>query len=346
MKKMSTYLNDYDYYLPDDLIGQVPTEPRDYSKLMIVNRKENKIEHKHFFDILDYLKKGDVLVRNSTKVIPARIFGKKETGGILEILLIKRIEIDTWECLLKPAKKLKLGQKIYIGENNELIAELLEIKEDGNRILKFYYEGTFEENLDKLGNMPLPPYITKSLKEKNRYQTVYAIKGESVAAPTAGLHFTEELLKKIEDKGIEIVDIFLEVGLGTFRPVQVENVLEHKMHSESFEISQESATIINKAKKEGRRIIAVGTTATRALESSVNENGVLIPQKTDTEIFIYPSYKFKIVDGLITNFHLPKSTLLMLVSALYQREKMLDIYNLAVQEKYKFFSFGDAMFIY
>lgn len=346
MKKMSTYLNDYDYYLPDDLIGQVPTEPRDYSKLMIVNRKENKIEHKHFFDILDYLKKGDVLVRNSTKVIPARIFGKKETGGILEILLIKRIEIDTWECLLKPAKKLKLGQKIYIGENNELIAELLEIKEDGNRILKFYYEGTFEENLDKLGNMPLPPYITKSLKEKNRYQTVYAIKGESVAAPTAGLHFTEELLKKIEDKGIEIVDIFLEVGLGTFRPVQVENVLEHKMHSETFEISQESATIINKAKKEGRRIIAVGTTATRALESSVNENGLLIPQKTDTEIFIYPSYKFKIVDGLITNFHLPKSTLLMLVSALYQREKMLDIYNLAVQEKYKFFSFGDAMFIY
>lgn len=344
--KMSTYLSDYDFFLPDNLIGQSPREPRDHSKLMLINKKNNSIEHKHFYDIIDYLTAGDVLVRNSTKVIPARIFGHKDTGGVLEILLIKRIDIDTWECLLKPAKKLKLNQKVYIGQNNELIAELLEIKEDGNRVLKFYYKGTFEENLDKLGNMPLPPYITENLKDKNRYQTVYAIKGESVAAPTAGLHFTDELLKKIADKGVEIVDVFLEVGLGTFRPVQTENVLEHKMHEEIFEIPEESANIINKARSEGRRIISVGTTATRALESSVDDNGKLIAQKRDTGIFIYPGYKFKIVDGLITNFHLPKSTLLMLVSALYEREKMLEIYKIAIQEKYHFFSFGDAMFIY
>nr|WP_241636316.1 tRNA preQ1(34) S-adenosylmethionine ribosyltransferase-isomerase QueA [Fusobacterium gastrosuis] len=343
---MSTYLSDYDFFLPDNLIGQSPREPRDHSKLMLINKKNNSIEHKHFYDIIDYLTAGDVLVRNSTKVIPARIFGHKDTGGVLEILLIKRIDIDTWECLLKPAKKLKLNQKVYIGQNNELVAELLEIKEDGNRVLKFYYKGTFEENLDKLGNMPLPPYITENLKDKNRYQTVYAIKGESVAAPTAGLHFTDELLKKIADKGVEIVDVFLEVGLGTFRPVQTENVLEHKMHEEIFEIPEESANIINKARSEGRRIISVGTTATRALESSVDDNGKLIAQKRDTGIFIYPGYKFKIVDALITNFHLPKSTLLMLVSALYEREKMLEIYKIAIQEKYHFFSFGDAMFIY
>lgn len=344
--KMSTYLNDYDYNLPNELIGQIPANPRDHSKLMLVDKKNNKIEHKHFFDIIDFLEKGDILVRNSTKVIPARIFGKKETGGVLEILLIKRIDIDTWECLLKPAKKLKLGQKIYIGDNSELIAELIEIKDDGNRVLKFFYEGSFEENLDKLGKMPLPPYISETLKEKERYQTVYAIKGESVAAPTAGLHFTEELLKKIEEKGIEIVNIFLEVGLGTFRPIHAENVLEHKMHQEYFEIPEESAKIINKAKNEGRRIISVGTTTTRALESSVDECGNLISQKRNTEIFIYPGYKFKIVDALITNFHLPKSTLLMLVSALYEREKILEIYKLAVEKKYHFFSFGDAMFIY
>ena len=343
---MSTYLSDYDYFLPEELIGQNPREPRDSAKLLIINSKNDSIEHKHFFDIIDYLKAGDVLVRNSTKVIPARIYGHKDTGGILEILLIKRVDIDTWECLLKPAKKLKLGQKVYIGKNNILVAELLEIKENGNRILKFNYDGTFEENLDKLGTMPLPPYIIKSLENKERYQTVYAIKGESVAAPTAGLHFTKELLKKIEAKGIQIVDIFLEVGLGTFRPVQTENVLEHKMHEELFEIPLESANIINKAKEEGRRIISIGTTATRALESSVDKNGKLISQKKDTGIFIYPGYKFKIVDALITNFHLPKSTLLMLVSALYDREKILKIYEIAIEEKYHFFSFGDAMFIY
>lgn len=342
---MSTHLSDYDYYLPENLIGQKPREPRDYSKLLVVDRSTGKTEDKHFYDIIDYLQKGDVLVRNSTKVIPARLFGKKESGGVLELLLIKRIDLDTWECLLKPAKKLKLAQKIYIGDKNELVAELIEIKEDGNRILKFTYEGTFEENLDKLGKMPLPPYIVEKLEEKDRYQTVYAIKGESVAAPTAGLHFTKDLLEKIKAKEVEIVDIFLTVGLGTFRPVQVDDILEHKMHSEFFEISEEAAQKINRAKAEGRRIISVGTTSTRALESAVDENGKLRACSQDTSIFIYPDYKFKIVDALITNFHLPKSTLLMLVSALYSREKMLEVYEEAVKKEYHFFSFGDAMFI-
>lgn len=343
---MSTKLHDYDYYLPEELIGQEPREPRDHAKLMLVDKNNKKLEHKHFYDIIDYLHEGDILVRNSTKVIPARLFGHKETGGVLEILLIKRINLDTWECLLKPAKKLKLGQKLYVGQNNELIAELIEIKDDGNRVLKFSYEGAFEEVLDKLGNMPLPPYIVESLKEKERYQTVYAQKGESVAAPTAGLHFTKELLEKIEKKGIKIVDIFLEVGLGTFRPVQTEDVLDHKMHEEMFEIPKEAADIINQAKLEGKRVISVGTTSTRALESSVDENGKVVAQKNSTEIFIYPGYKFKVVDALITNFHLPKSTLLMLVSAFSNREFMLGVYRTAVEERYHFFSFGDAMFIY
>lgn len=343
---MSTKLHDYDYHLPEELIGQEPREPRDHARLMLVDRENKKIEHKHFYDIIDYLHEGDILVRNSTKVIPARLFGHKETGGVLEILLIKRINLDTWECLLKPAKKLKLGQKLYVGQNNELIAELIEIKDDGNRVLKFTYEGAFEEVLDKLGNMPLPPYIVETLKEKERYQTVYAQRGESVAAPTAGLHFTKELLDRIEKKGIKIVDIFLEVGLGTFRPVQTEDVLDHKMHEEVFEIPQEAADIINRAKAEGRRVISVGTTSTRALESSVDESGKVIAQKSSTEIFIYPGYRFKVVDALITNFHLPKSTLLMLVSAFSNREFMLDVYGMAVAEKYHFFSFGDAMFIY
>ena len=343
---MSTKLHDYDYYLPQELIGQSPREPRDHARLMLVDRKNHTVEHKHFYDIIDYLNEGDILVRNSTKVIPARLFGHKETGGVLEILLIKRIDLDTWECLLKPAKKLKLGQKLYVGTNKELVAELIEIKDDGNRVLKFEYEGAFEEVLDKLGSMPLPPYIVEKLKDKDRYQTVYAQKGESVAAPTAGLHFTKELLEKIEKKGIKIVDIFLEVGLGTFRPVQTEDVLEHKMHEESFEIPEEAARIINQAKAEGRRVISVGTTSTRALESSVDDSGKVIAQKSSTQIFIYPGYKFKVVDALITNFHLPKSTLLMLVSAFSSREFMLDVYRTAVEEKYHFFSFGDAMFIY
>lgn len=343
---MSTKLHDYDYHLPEELIGQEPREPRDHARLMLVDKINKKIEHKHFYDIIDYLQEGDILVRNSTKVIPARLFGHKETGGVLEILLIKRINLDTWECLLKPAKKLKLGQKLYVGQNSELVAELIEIKDDGNRVLKFTYEGAFEEVLDKLGNMPLPPYIVETLKEKERYQTVYAQRGESVAAPTAGLHFTKELLEKIEKKGIKIVDIFLEVGLGTFRPVQTEDVLDHKMHEEIFEIPQEAADIINKGKAEGRRIISVGTTSTRALESSVDENGKVIAQKASTDIFIYPGYEFKVIDALITNFHLPKSTLLMLVSAFSSREFMLSVYETAVKEKYHFFSFGDAMFIY
>ena len=343
---MSTKLHDYDYHLPEELIGQEPREPRDHARLMLVDKTNKKIEHKHFYDIIDYLQEGDILVRNSTKVIPARLFGHKETGGVLEILLIKRINLDTWECLLKPAKKLKLGQKLYVGQNSELVAELIEIKDDGNRVLKFTYEGAFEEVLDKLGNMPLPPYIVETLKEKERYQTVYAQRGESVAAPTAGLHFTKELLEKIEKKGIKIVDIFLEVGLGTFRPVQTEDVLDHKMHEEIFEIPQEAADIINKGKAEVRRIISVGTTSTRALESSVDENGKVIAQKASTDIFIYPGYEFKVIDALITNFHLPKSTLLMLVSAFSSREFMLSVYETAVKEKYHFFSFGDAMFIY
>lgn len=343
---MSTKLHDYDYHLPEELIGQQPREPRDHARLMLVDKTNRTVEHKIFYEIIDYLHEGDILVRNSTKVIPARLFGHKETGGVLEILLIKRIDLNTWECLLKPAKKLKVGQKLYIGEKNELIGELIEIKDDGNRIIKFEYEGAFEEVLDKLGKMPLPPYIVEALKEKDRYQTVYAIKGESVAAPTAGLHFTKELLEKIEKKGIKIVDIFLEVGLGTFRPVQTEDVLDHKMHEETYEIPQEAADIINEGKKNGKRIISVGTTSTRALESAVDENGLVKATKGSTDIFIYPGYKFKVIDALITNFHLPKSTLLMLVSAFSSREFMLDVYKTAVEEKYHFFSFGDAMFIY
>lgn len=345
VKRLSTKTSDYDFDLPDKLIGQSPVEPRDHSRLMVFKRDKKTIEDRYFFNIIDYLKPGDVLVRNSTKVIPARLFGKKDTGGILEILLIKRVAIDTWECLLKPAKKLKIGQKLEIGENKELIAELIEIKEDGNRVLKFFYEGTFEAVLDKLGKMPLPPYILESLQNKDRYQTVYALKGESVAAPTAGLHFTSQLLENIKKKGIEIVDIFLEVGLGTFRPVQTDDVLEHKMHEEKFEIPEEAVKKINLAKREKRRVIAVGTTTVRALESSLNSDGVLVPNKGNTEIFIYPGYTFKVVDALITNFHLPKSTLLMLVSAFSSKEDILKVYKNAVEKEYNFFSFGDAMFI-
>ena len=337
-------LSDYDFYLPEELIGQTPAEPRDSSKLMVLNKNTKEIEHKIFRNIIDYLKAGDVLVRNSTKVIPARLIGKKETGGIHEVFLLKRINLDTWEVLINKAKKVKIGQTLTFGDI--LKGELLEIKDDGNRIIKFLYDGSFEEILDKLGQMPLPPYITEKLENKERYQTVYAIKGQSVAAPTAGLHFTEDLFNKIKEKGIEVVDVFLEVGLGTFRPVQVENVLEHKMHSEFYEVPKEAVTIINKAKKEGRRIIAVGTTAIRTLESACNDEGLLTEKKDDTEIFIYPGYKFKVVDALITNFHLPKSTLLMLVSALAGKDFIFKAYDEAVKNKYKFFSFGDATFIY
>ncbi len=343
---MSTLLSDYDYNLPEELIGQKPAEPRDHSRLMTVDRSLEKIEHKRFYDIVDYLDHGDVLVRNSTKVIPARMIGRKETGAVMEVFLLKRIDINTWECMIRQAKKLKLGQKLIIGENSEIVATLLEVKEDGNRVLSFEYEGAFEEVLDKLGQMPLPPYITEKLSEKERYQTVYAKKGESVAAPTAGLHFTEELLKKIEEKGVEIVDVYLEVGLGTFRPVQTENVLEHKMHEETYEVPEEARRVITRAKAEGRRVIAVGTTSVRTLESAVNSSGELEARKGSTDIFIYPGYEFKVVDALITNFHLPKSTLLMLISAFSTREFMMETYKKAVEEGYHFFSFGDSMFIY
>lgn len=337
-------LSDFDFELPEELIAQSAVEPRDNSKLMILNKTEKTTEHKKFYNITDYLKSGDVLVVNRTRVIPARLFGKKDSGSILECFLLKRLNLNTWEVLLRPAKKLKVGQKLIFLEN-KLEAVLKEIKDDGNRVLEFSYEGNFEEILDELGEMPLPPYITEKLKDKNRYQTVYAKEGESVAAPTAGLHFTNELLDKIKNMGVELVEIYLDVGLGTFRPVQTENILEHKMHYEKYQIPKESAEKINKAKIEGRRIIAVGTTTIRTLESSNNGTEV-IAHEGETDIFIYGDYKFKIVDALITNFHLPKSTLLMLISAFAGKEFIFNSYAEAIQNKYRFYSFGDAMFIY
>ena len=337
-------LSDFDFDLPDNLIAQSAMEPRDHSKLMVLEKNKQVIEHKKFYNISDYLKKGDVLVVNRTRVIPARLFGKKDTGSILECFLLKRIDLNTWEVLLKPAKKLKIGQKLVFLEG-KLEAVLKEVKDDGNRILEFIYEGNFEEILDELGEMPLPPYITEKLKDKNRYQTVYAKEGESVAAPTAGLHFTNELLEKLKDSGVELTEIYLDVGLGTFRPVQTENILEHKMHYEKYHIPEESAEIINRAKREGRRIIAVGTTTVRTLESS-NNGAEVISGDGETDIFIYGDYKFKIVDALITNFHLPKSTLLMLISAFAGKNFIFTAYETAIQEKYRFYSFGDAMFIY
>ena len=337
-------IKEFDFNLPEELIAQHAIEPRDHSKLLVLNRKNRTREHKKFFNIIDFLKKDDILVINRTKVIPARLFGKKETGSVMECFLLKRYDLYTWEVLLKPAKKLKLGQKIIF--SNELSAELVEIKDDGNRILKFEFEGRFEEILDKLGEMPLPPYIAEKLEDKNRYQTVYAKEGESVAAPTAGLHFTEELLEKIREKGVTIAEVFLDVGLGTFRPVQVENILEHNMHSESYRVPEETADIINKAKKNNQRIIAVGTTSVRTLESVVNEDGIVEAKEGNTSIFIYGDYKFKVVDGIITNFHLPKSTLIMLISAFGGKEFIFESYEEAIKEKYRFYSFGDSMFIY
>ena len=335
---------EFDFDLPKELIAQHAVNPRDHSKLLVVNKEEKTMEHKKFYNIIDYLKEGDVLVLNRTKVIPARLFGKKENGVVLECFLLKRIDLNTWEVLLKPARKLKIGQKIIFSE--ELEAELLEVKEDGNRVLKFNFEGSFEEILDRLGEMPLPPYISEKLEDKNRYQTVYAKEGESVAAPTAGLHFTEELLEKIKEKGIIIAEVFLDVGLGTFRPVQVENILDHKMHVEKYSVPKETVEIINNAKKNNHRVIAVGTTSVRKLESSVDENGNLIASEGYTGIFIYGDYKFKVVDAIITNFHLPKSTLIMLVSAFGGKEFIDAAYKKAIEEKYRFYSFGDSMLIY
>ena len=338
-------VSDFDYELPEELIAQTPIEKRDESRLMVLDREKQTIEHRKFKNIIEYLKPGDVLVRNNTKVIPARIYGKKETGANVEFLLLHNIEGDIWECIVRPGNKLHIGTKVIFGDGL-LKAEILDIMEGGTRKVKFYYNGIFNEILDKIGLMPLPPYIHEELKEKDRYQTVYAKYEGSAAAPTAGLHFTEELFEALRKKGIEIANVTLHVGIGTFRPVKEETVEEHKMHTEHFYIKKEDVKKINNAKKEGRRVIAVGTTSCRVLESIADENGFVKETEEDTGIFIYPGYKFKCIDGLITNFHLPQSTLLMLVSALAGKEYIMKAYKEAVKEKYRFFSFGDAMIIF
>ena len=338
-------VKDYDYDLPEELIAQDPLEDRSSSRLMVLDRQTGDVEHRHFTDILEYLHPGDCLVINNTKVIPARLFGVKEdTQAKIEVLLLKRKENDIWETLVKPGKKAKPGTKLVFGDGL-LTAEVVDVVEEGNRLIQFHYDGIFEEILDQLGQMPLPPYITHQLKDKNRYQTVYAKYDGSAAAPTAGLHFTKELLQKVKDMGVDIAEVTLHVGLGTFRPVKVENVLDHHMHSEFYMVSQEAADKINRAKESGHRVIAVGTTSTRTLEAAADENGRLHETSGWTEIFIYPGYQFKVIDALITNFHLPQSTLVMLVSALAGREYVLHAYEIAVKERYRFFSFGDAMFI-
>lgn len=339
-------VSDFNYNLPKELIAQVPIKDRDQSRLMVLDRKNKTIEHKIFKDIIDYLEPGDCLVRNNTKVIPARLYGvKEETGANVEFLLLKRVDGDIWEVMVKPGRKLMPGVRVEFG-NGLLKAEILEKFEDGNRKVKFEYNGIFNEILNEIGLMPLPPYIHEKLKEKDRYQTVYAKYEGSAAAPTAGLHFTDELFKKLKEKGVEVANVTLHVGIGTFRPVKVENIEEHDMHSEHFYIKAEDAEKINKAKREGHRVIAVGTTSCRVLESVADENGYVKEVEGDTNIFIYPGYKFKCLDALITNFHLPESTLIMLVSALAGKDFIMQAYEEAVKEQYKFFSFGDAMFIY
>lgn len=337
--------SDFYYDLPQELIAQEPLKDRSSSRLLVLHRDSGEIEHKIFKDITGYLKKGDCLVINDTKVMPARLIGaRKNTGARVEILLLVRKDLDTWEVLTYPGKKAKPGDIITFGDGR-LEAEILEVIEGGNRIVKFNYDGVFETILDELGEMPLPPYITHKLEDKNRYQTVYAVHEGSAAAPTAGLHFTKELLDEIKNMGVEIAHVTLHVGLGTFRPVKVEDVTNHEMHSEYYVVEKEEADKINNARKNGGRIISVGTTSTRTLESVTDENGVVQPGSGWTKIFIYPGYKFKAVDCLITNFHLPESTLIMLVAALVGKDKILDTYRIAVEEKYRFFSFGDAMFI-
>lgn len=337
--------SDFDFFLPEELIAQHPLEKRDESRLMVLDKLTGNIEHKKFYDIIDYIEKGDTLVLNDTRVMPARLIGEKEvTGGKIEFLLLKRIEGDKWECLAKPGKSARVGRKFVFG-NEQLKAEVIDVLENGNRIIEFHYQGIFEQVLDSLGEMPLPPYIHERLEDKERYQTVYSKEKGSAAAPTAGLHFTNELLQQIKDKGVNIVYLTLHVGLGTFRPVQVEDVENHQMHSEFYSLSKEGADIINQTKARGNRIISVGTTSTRTLETIGDENGLVREQSGWTNIFIYPGYKFKIVDNLITNFHLPESTLIMLVSTLAGKENVLNAYNEAVKQKYRFFSFGDAMFI-
>lgn len=337
--------SDFYYDLPEKLIAQDPLEDRASSRLLVLNKKTGEIEHTIFKNIKNHLKKGDCLVINNTKVIPARLIGEKEgSGGKVEFLLLKKISLDTWEIIVKPGKKARGGARVSFG-GGLLTAEVIEVLPDGNRIVKFFYDGVFENVLDKLGQMPLPPYITHALKDKNRYQTVYAKNDGSAAAPTAGLHFTKELLTEIKEMGVYIAELTLHVGLGTFRPVKVDDVESHVMHSEYYKIDEENAEIINNAKKNGGRIISVGTTSTRVLETVADENGHMTAKSGETKIFIYPPYKYKIVDALITNFHLPESTLLMLVSALAGKENIARAYKQAVEMKYRFFSFGDAMFI-
>lgn len=336
---------DFYYDLPEELIAQDPLEDRSASRLLVLNKETGEITHKHFRDILEYLKPTDCLVLNDTKVIPARLIGNKVgTEGKVEILLLKRKADNIWETLVKPGKKAKIDSKISFGDGI-LVGEVIDVVEEGNRLIKFQYEGIFEEILDKLGQMPLPPYITHQLKDKNRYQTVYAAHSGSAAAPTAGLHFTPELLKEVEDRGVKIAKVTLHVGLGTFRPVKEDDILAHHMHSEFYNIDEDAANKINDTKRAGGRIICVGTTSCRTVEAAAAKDGHLEPKSGWTEIFIYPGYKFKVLDGLITNFHLPESTLIMLVSALAGREHILNAYEEAVKERYRFFSFGDAMLI-
>lgn len=332
--------SDFYYDLPEELIAQTPLEPRDSSRLLVYNRTTGEVFHKHFRDVGDYLKPGDLLVVNTTKVYPARIFAYTEHGGKVEILLLKRQNLTDWECLVKPGKKCREGVILVV--NEELKAEIISRTDDGGRIVRFIFDGVFEDILSRVGEMPLPPYIHEKLKDKDRYQTVYCKQEGSAAAPTAGLHFTLRLIDELKAKGVEFAEVQLNVGLGTFRPVKTDDLEHHKMHTEYYVIDEENAEKINKAKREGRRVIAVGTTSVRTLETVADENGFVKEQSGDTSIFIYPPYKFKCVEGLITNFHLPESTLVMLVSAFASREKILELYNLAVKEKYRFFSFGDA----
>lgn len=341
MQKLSTDM--FDYELPKEFIAQTPAEPRDHSKLLVYERQTDAVRHRHFYNLPEYLRAGDVLVINETRVLPARLMGRRETGGVIELLLLNRREKDIWETLARPGRRIRPGDRLVFSEG--LSADVLESLEDGGRLVRFNYDGVFEEILDALGQMPLPPYITERLENKERYQTVYSKETGSAAAPTAGLHFTPELLNKIREMGVKIVPVLLHVGLGTFRPVKVRDVAEHKMHSEYYSLSPQAADAINKAKASGGRIISVGTTSTRVLETVCGEDGVIRARTGWTDIFIYPGYKFKCVDCLITNFHLPQSTLLMLVSAFCSREKILEIYEEAKKEDYRFFSFGDAMLI-
>ncbi len=338
-------VSEFNYELPEELIAQDPLEKRSNSRLMVLDKKTGEIIHRHFYDIKEYLRPGDCLVINNTRVIPARLYGARVgTGGKVEILLLKRISDNRWECLVKPGKKARPGMEISFGDGL-LMGTIVDIVDEGNRIIEFSYDGIFEEILDRLGEMPLPPYITHKLKDRDRYQTVYAKFDGSAAAPTAGLHFTPELLQEIRDMGVRIAEVTLHVGLGTFRPVKEDEVLDHHMHSEFYQLTQEACDIINDTKANGGRVISVGTTSTRTLESAAEPGRPLVPKSGWTQIFIYPGYEFKVIDGLITNFHLPQSTLIMLVSALAGRERVLNAYEAAVQEKYRFFSFGDAMFI-